>query len=103
MTDVPFPHIWTGSISRTFTFRATRVFSFRLPLRFLLTGGNVNSYPAETYAPRLRHIFGCIKVGLFAGKIKPFRAQVSLFHPHLSDLFKERVSTETKWNTAANF
>ena len=65
-------------MARTFTVLSTFVFSFRLPLRFLLTGGNVNSYPADTYAPTLRHIFGYTKLGVLSRKRKSIRAQVSL-------------------------
>lgn len=60
------------------TFRFTSSFLVRLPLRFLLTGGNVSSYVTVTYAPRLRHIFGYSKLALFLRKNKAAEAQVSL-------------------------
>ena len=78
VTDVPLPHNWTGSIGRIRTLRTTAAFSFRLPLRFLLTGGNVNSCITVTYKPRLRLIFGYSKIPLLFRECKHSGAQVSL-------------------------
>src|SRR5207237_7691743 len=68
---VPFPHICTGSIGRIRTFRATSGFPFRLPLRFLLSRGNVNSSATVSYAPMVRHIFGYSKLARLFRKRKP--------------------------------
>src|SRR5437773_11978078 len=68
-----------GSRSWIRCFLATSGFSLRLPLRFLLSGGNVSSCLAVTYMPRLRHIFGYTKVARLLPECKPWQAQVSLF------------------------
>src|SRR4051812_16917462 len=62
-----------GSIARMRTFRATSGFPFRLLLRLLLTGGNVSSCYTVTYAPKVRRVFGYLKLAFLVRKCNPFR------------------------------